>query len=358
MMKIRNGIWAVILALVVTATGCGKKQTNKQIEQKTFVKVEQVEDSYGRSKLLFNGKIKEKSLTSLSFRVGGPLVKLNVKTGDYVESGQIIAEIDKRDYQLQVQSTKAQWKQLEGEYNRYKELYKKDKIPANSYEKIESGYLMAKTGYENAVNQLNDTELKAPYSGYVFEKFIENFQTVGAGQPIASVIDISQLEVVIAVPENQLSAIKDCNTSFLNVKNANIEKMPVSILSVSEKAKTDGLYEVKFRFENKSDLHISPGMTAEVTMNCNNEKEALNIPSSAIFSDGESTCVWVYASTTHTIAKRKIKLTAFGSGGRIEVVSGLTTGDTIIVAGVNSLIEGQEVQLIKNPSETNIGGLL
>ncbi len=77
----------------------------------------------------------------MSFRVGGPLISFNVKSGDFVRKGQVIAAIDKRDYQLQVQSTKAQFQQLRGEYERYKELYGKDKIPANSYEKIESGYL-------------------------------------------------------------------------------------------------------------------------------------------------------------------------------------------------------------------------
>lgn len=357
-MNLKKTILGLTIGLSIVFTSCDTKNESESLKKAKFVKVERVEESYGVNSLMFNGKVKEKSLTTVSFRVGGPLVKLNVKPGDFVEKGQVIAQIDKRDYTLQLQTNKAQYEQVEGEYNRYKELYSKDKIPANSYEKVESGYLMAKSGFENARNQLNDTELKAPVSGYIFEKFTENYQTVGPGMPIVSIIDMSELEVVISVSENQLAAVKSNTQSYVAVKNANMKRMPVSLLSISEKTKSDGMYEVKFIFKNNSDLQVSPGMTAEIFMDFTSEKKALDIPSSAVFNDGEQTCVWIYSEQSKKVEKRSIKVNAFGSGGRIEVVSGIKIGDTIVVAGVNSITEGQNVQLIKNPSKTNIGGLL
>ena len=60
---------------------------------------------------------------------------------------------------------------------------------------------MAEAAYNNAINQLQDTELKAPFSGYIFEKKAESFQTVGAGMPIVSMIDVSSLEIIINVSE-------------------------------------------------------------------------------------------------------------------------------------------------------------
>ena len=219
-----------------------------------------VADNQVGHKLAFTGFVKEKSLTDLSFRVAGPIKQLNVKTGDFIKENDLIASIDKRDYELQLQSTKAQFEQAMSEYERYKKLYEKNKIPANTFEKFQSGYLMTKAAYENAVNQLEDTDLKAPFAGYIHKKFVENFQTVGAGQAIISLIDLSQLEIVVSVPENQLLNIRKKKEVFLNIKNASVEMHPIKMLSVSEKAMKDGMYEVKFKMINSEGFQKDDGM--------------------------------------------------------------------------------------------------
>lgn len=326
--------------------------------QRKFIKVETVKDASKADKLVFNGIVKEKSLVSLSFRIAGPITTFNVRTGDYVKKGDVIAEIDKRDYRLQIQSTEAQYKQLKSEYERYKDLFGKGKIPANSYEKIESGYLMAKTAYENAVNQLNDTELQAPFSGYIYEKMAENYQTVGAGQPIVSVIDLSSLEVVIGVPENQILDLRGSAHAFLEVKNANVKHLPAEIVSIAEKAGQDGLYEVKLLFQNNPELNVSPGMTAEVTMYIENTAKLTIIPSKAVFYENSTPCVWIYNDKSKTVSRKEIAVYGFKSEGSIGVREGLSMGDSIVTSGVSFLNDGERVELILAPSETNIGGLL
>ena len=358
-MKIKSSIASALLTCLFLLSGCGDKKTEPEKKSTKLVKVETVKHNYNNEKLVFSGKIQEKSLNTLSFRVGGPLVNLNVKPGDFVSKGEVIASIDKRDYVIQLQSTEAQLKQLTGEYKRYKELYESDKIPANSFEKIESGYLMAKTAFENASNQLNDTKLKAPFSGYIHEKMTENFQTVGPGQPIVSIIDVSRLEVVISVSENQINNIKKgANISSLEVKNANISNLPLTIESIGKKTGKDGLYEIKLSFENNPDLSIFPGMTAEVTMVCENNNKPLDIPSTAVFKDGNNTYVWLLNPSNQQIEKRTIKIKSFSSGGRFIVTDGIDVGDIIITAGIYDLVDGQHVTPLQNPAKTNVGGLL
>ena len=357
-MKFRNILLAIV-AIAFAFTGCKSSNGDEpQTEAIKYVKVETVADGVVRNRMVFNGKIKEKSLTSLSFRVGGPLMKLRVETGDFVRAGQVIAQIDKRDYQLQVQQTKAQFTQTEAEYKRYKQLVEQDKIPANTFERVQSGYLMAKTAYENAQNQLKDTELKAPFSGYVFEKFVENHQTVGAGMPIVSVIDNSQLEAIVAVSESQVKRIRNDKENLLTVANAGVNSLPVKLLSVSEKTMQDGLYEVKFSFKNNKELNIAPGMTAEVTMYCDAQDNKITIPGSAVFHEKTSDYVWVYNPGTSKIEKREIKISAVVSGGKAAVTSGINNGEQVVTAGIHYLIDGQRVKPIEAPSVTNVGGLL
>ncbi|WP_321348549.1 efflux RND transporter periplasmic adaptor subunit [uncultured Draconibacterium sp.] len=357
-MKIKN-IILVLAAAIIAFSGC-KSSTGEEPQAETIknVKIETITDAVSQNTITFNGKIKEKSLTSLSFRVGGPLLKLNVKQGDYVKQGQVIAEIDKRDYKLQVETTKAQFEQTESEYLRYKQLIEQNKIPENTFEKIKSGYLMTKTAYENAQNQLRDTELKAPFSGYIYEKFVENYQTVGAGTPIVSIIDNSHLEAVVSVSESQLQRVKSDKESYLNVANAGIHQLPVKLLSVSEKAMHDGLYEVKFSFNNKNDLEVAPGMTAEVTVYCDAQENQLSVAASAVFHEKTSTYVWIYNPSTSKVEKRTVDIALDGPKGRVNIKSGISNGEQVVTAGVHYLVEGQKVQPIKEQSVTNIGGLL
>lgn len=224
--------------------------------------------------------------------------------------------------------------------------------------KIKSGYLMTKTAYENAQNQLNDTKLKAPFSGFIYEKFVENYQTVGAGTPIVSVMDNSHLEVVVPVAESQLNRIKADKQSFLNVENAGIKQLPIQLLSVSEKTMQDGLYEVKFSFTNKDDLKVAPGMTAEVNIYCKSEENRLSVASTAIFHEKTATYVWVYNPSTSTVKKREVKISLDGANGRVNIASGVNNGEQIVTAGVHYLVEGQKVEPLSTPSVTNIGGLL
>jgi len=357
-MKFKN-IFLLLAVSIVAFTGCRSSKGDEPLAKTIkYVKVETVDGSAVQNTTSLNGKIKEKSLTSLSFRVGGPLKSLDVKEGDYVKAGQLIAQIDKRDYELQVATTKAQFEQVENEYNRYKQLIEQKKIPENTFEKIKSGYLMAKTGYENAQNQLHDTDLRAPFSGYVYQKFAENFQTVGAGTPIVSLIDNSHLEAVVSVSESQLQRVNSNKEAYLTVDNAGVDMLPVTLLSVSEKAGNDGLYEVRFSFNNTSELKVVPGMTAKVTMLCRAEGSQLSLSSTAVFHENTNTYVWVFNPSSNKVEKRKISIALNGSEGNVNVVSGLNDGEQVVTAGVHYLVDGQTVKPIETPSVTNVGGLL
>ncbi len=357
-MKPGKQIYTILVLSVIFLAACGSKNEEAKTEQPRFVKVENVVDQQQQEKLVFNGSVKEKSLISVSFRVGGPLVKVNVNSGDFVRKGQLIAVIDKRDYEIQVQTTKAQYEQLSGEYKRYKELFEKNKIPANTYEKIESGYLMAKSAYDNALNQLKDTELRAPISGYIHEKLVETHQTVGAGMPIVSILDLSQIEVVVSVPENQLLKVKYCKQYFVDVKNAGVSQQEVSLLSIGEKTQGDGLYEVKFKMNNAEIGNVYPGMTAEITIYCPDETQGITIPSSAVFNKKGKDFVWIYNAKTGKINAQQVMVSKLKSNGKVEILSGLSQSDRIVTAGATFLQEGQHVQPIPEPSKSNVGGLL
>ena len=301
---------------------------------------------------------RRKGKVDLSFRVGGPLVKLPVKEGDYISKGSLIAAIDQRDYTIQLESSEARLLQAEGEYKRYQQLFEKEKIPANTYEKIKAQYLLTKSGFENAQHQLKDTELRAPVSGYIFNKHVENHQTVGSGQPIVSIIDKSMLEVIVHVPENQVAGITRGKEFLLNIASANVHNAPVTLLNIAEKAGDNGLYEVKFAYKSNNGAEVYPGMTAEISMHFQHENSSITIPVNAIFRDGEVNYVWLYNPSDARVSKRKVMISSIQSDGKIGITTGLSVGESIVSAGVHFLQDNQTVKTVKEPSSTNVGGLL
>jgi RND family efflux transporter MFP subunit len=337
---------------------CSENESKEITKHLKYVKIEKVSSQNANQELIFNANIKEKSLNMLSFRVGGPMTQLNVQAGEFVQKGQVIAQIDKRDYETQLATRRAQYEQIKAEYERYQELHDKSKIPDNSYEKVKSGYLMAKAAYENAVHQLEDTELKAPFSGYIHEKMSENYQTVGPGQPIVSMIDKSVLEMQISVPENQISNINKEGLSLINIKNANIKNHPIQLVNISNKTGKDGLYKIKYLIEGEVCTNILPGMSSEVIIQSPETSQLTSIPSSAVFNKNKQNYVWLYNSNSKNITQKQIKINGFLSDGNIEVIDGLKQGDSVVTSGVSSLFEGELVEPIKPASATNIGGLL
>ncbi len=357
-------IQKILMVLTITCTSlflmtscnteCGEKEQSTR-----FVKVEKVSTNNAVTDLTFNGNIKEKSTTQVSFRVGGPLTKLDVNIGSYVKKGQTISVIDQRDYRLQVQTAKAQYMQAKGEYERYNELYKKKKLPENTLEKLEAGYLMAKAAHENAGNALKDTELKAPVSGYIFEKFTENYQTVGPGQPIVSIVDMSKQEVVIHVPASKLSEINEDRKVYCSVQNAGVTNIPAELTNVAKKAGADNLYEVRFQLNLDPKTNIKPGMSAEVLIDGYvNTPESISVPVGAVFHSNRKNYVWVYNAQTSVVKKREVAVKNLNNNGRVSIRKGINAGEQIVTAGIHSLVENQQVKPIQERSKTNIGGLL
>lgn len=336
----------IIVSLVSIITGCGNS-TTEIAKPKRFVKVVQLQNASDNNQVAFNGELKEKSEVNVAFRVGGQIVELLVDEGDYVKEGQVIAQIDKRDYNIQLQSAKAQYKQIDGEYKRYKELYSQKKLPANTLEKLEAGYLSAKSGYEAAQNALADTELKAPFSGYVYKRHVHNFENVGPGLPIISLLDVSQLEVHFSLSESQIAMVNNFETITCDVSNAGISEVEAKLLSVNEKSNGNDMFDVRLLIDNANNSTLKPGMSVKVKVQMPklNQSYAM-VPVEAVFYQDDSAYVWVYNTNESRVDKKQVTIKKFANSGMLSIESGLSGNEQVVTAGVNSLTDKQQVRIL------------
>lgn len=351
-------VLVILLGVALLFGACEKKGP----EAKTFVPKVKVAIVQQASSLLqkeFSGIIKEAEEVNLAFRVAGPIEKIYVKEGDYVKEGQLIAEMDTRDYQIQLDAAQAQYDQVIAEVGRVKELHKKESIADNDFDKAVSGEKMVSAKLRHAKDQLHDTKIFAPFSGYIQKVNFENGEMVNHGMTIATLINVSTYQVDVDIPAS-LFVLKEEFVSFgCRQHMVNDSLLPLKLVSYNKKADNNQLYRLHFQLDPKAEERLAPGMNVEVEIVYENSHAHPNyIPLTAITYEGGQAYVFVLDEESSMVSKREITTNGLYKRGYIRLIDGLDVNEIIVVAGVGSLVEGQHVKRLQANAHTNVGGLL
>ena len=196
----RNVTFISILSLGIMLGACSNNSSSQ--EETLFVKTATASTYSNETVKEFPIITQPFRTTELSFRVSGPIDRLDVYSGNYYRRGDIIAEIDPRDYRIRRERAEAVYRQAKAEYERISALYQKNNLSASTYEKARAEYTSAKAAFDTAVNELEDTRLIAPFNRYVGEVYVEKFQEVKASQPVLTFIDIDQLKIEAYVTQD------------------------------------------------------------------------------------------------------------------------------------------------------------
>lgn len=338
----------ILLTIGIGFTGC---RTEKPAEAKKprYVKVQKLNRSIENKEIIFHGQLKEKRDVSVAFKVGGDVFDILANEGDYVKEGQVIARVDPRDYKIKLQSASAQYKHAKGEYARYQELYKKNKLPINTLERLEAGYLSAKSAYESALNALDDTELKAPFDGYIYRKHIDKAESVTPGRAIYSLLDVSHLEVRFSLPESKVNLASEFEKISCDIQNAGMYDVPAKLLSVNEKSNGNDMFDVRLQVDNDNQNSLKPGMSVAIKIKMPKAAAmAMNVPVESVFYRDGKAYVWVFNQQDSVVVSQEVKIKEIENNGKISVVAGLTGNEYVVTAGVHSLTENQPVKKLQS----------
>ncbi len=367
-MNRKPGLWIAVLLPLFIVAGCGdnKGETKTVIRPVRAIQLSDVS-------VLFNdvypGRAKATQEVDLSFRVSGPLIELPVDIGDEVKAGQVLARIDPRDFEVALQNTKGQlsraraaFTRAEKDYNRFLAIQKKnpgfisqsriDMARAMRDEASANISSLAAT-VKNADDRLRDTYLKASFDGTVVAKYVENHEYVNARLPIIRVLDSSQIEMIVNVPESKISLspyVKGISVRFDAFPRREIAAKIKEI--GTEASKTTRTYPVTLIMDQPDDIEILPGMAGNaypkvIKQSASGEDITLTIPATAVFSpadDGKS-YVWRIDPENNTVSRRPVTLGNLTNTG-IPVIDGIKAGDWIVTAGVSYLREGQQIKIL------------
>ena len=225
-------------------------------------------------------------------------------------------------------------------------------ISQREYDRLEAAVDVAEADLDIAQKALSDSVMKAPFGGHIANLFVENYQAVLSKKVIARLLDTSQIEMVVQVPENlisKVSYIEDIQVTFDSFPDT---ALAATIKEVSNEAsQTTRTYPVTLIMQQVDGIKILPGMAGNasgtmVMPGAGDELEQLVIPVKAVFTPNteKQDHVWVIDENSGGVQLRAIKTGQLTRSG-IQVVDGLQDGEWIATAAVHTLREGQKVRI-------------
>lgn len=341
----------IAVALLLTACN-GKKQDAAQ--QVHSVVVTTAGDVAGSEARQVNGTVKVKDDINLGFKAPGQLIAIYVKEGQPVRRGQVIARLDTKDYRLGVEAAEAQYVQLKDEVARLKKLYAVKSISANDLEKATSGLQQAGVNLQVNRNKLSYTTLTAPVSGTIKAVNFAASEMVDAGTPVVQILATGQKEIEVSLPQDLYLQ----RSRFGRVTAAiNGRTYSLRLRNIVPDADNNQLFRAVFLIGGGE--AVSEGMNASVTIRLNNASTqlGLSLPPHAIAEKDGQSYVWIVGKD-NMVHRRNITTNGLDAYGNVVVIGGIAPTDRIVRAGVNSLQEDEKVEIVKEPSATNVGNLL
>ena len=352
-----------LLTLVIVSfftTSCGSKDDKLVADNSPAiaVKVDQVAVNNNSPFLSVSGKIQASNSAELSTRLMGYVNKVHVNVGDKVSKGQLLVSINNSDLQAKraqvnagITEATAAFVNAEKDYNRFENLFADNSASQKELDDMTANFQMAKARLESANQMKNEinaqfaySNIKAPFSGIVTSKNVEEGNMANPGVPLISIETPGHFEVIAMVPETEISEIENGYSVDVLVKSIN-QTLKGKVTEVSISAKnTGGQYLVKIDLE-KTDATILSGMftTVQFPVERKETSELVLIPTDAIVTNGQLSGVYT-VSQTNTALLRWLRL-GRTYGNQVEVLSGLNADEAYIVSAEGKLFNGAKVSI-------------
>lgn len=287
----------------------------------------------------------------LTFPVGGQLLELPVTEGDEVDQGAILARLDERDFRSNLASAQASYDNAQTELERAERLISENAIAQSVVDQRRGQRDVALAALESARKALEDSEIRAPFSGVVADIHVGSFETVSPAQPIMTLQSAGDAEIVVQVPASVVVNVERLEPIelYLELDVAPGQRLPATLVSNASVANpTTQTYEARFAFSPPEDLLILPGMSGLLYGRYRVPAEedsfgGMSVPLSAILSEAGVTYVWLLDESTMTVSRRNVDVSP-GRGENVVIRSGLDEGDVLVGAGGSYLSEGAQVR--------------
>ncbi len=346
------------LVAVIGLSGCGKESddlnTTEKPVQTIQAPVETVSLGTIPLKAVVPGAVVPDQKAQIASRLMGYIKNLDVKVGQEVKKGELLFSIDSSDVNSQILQAKSAYQQASAalkdaklDYDRFSKLYKQDSVSKQQFDKISLQYkvaqenlVSAKTALNQAKSQLNYANVKAPFDGVVVDKMAVAGDLAAPGNPVLVLENLTSLSVKTQVAEDLFAVLRPGDEAEV-------------VIDGHPKALTGTIYTLVSAADPKTRTHtvklslpslvnVNSGTFARVGFK-RGERQTMMVPKSAVLNRSGVQGVFVLED-----GKANFHMVRLGEkiGDKVEIKAGLNLGDTIVVANNQSLLNGDNIEVV------------
>lgn len=355
-MNTKNIIIATIASSIIL-TSCGEDD-KAAMPTRDAVKVttEQIQKTEQFVEHQFSGKVQADDKTVLSTKIIGQISQVLVKEGDKVTKGQLLVKIKSNDLVAKqntatsgVKAAKAHMENTAKNYTRIQHLHQKGSATDKELDDMAVANEAAIAGYNEAKHNLaeiNDylsyANLTSPINGFVSEKMINVGDMAKPGFPVLVLESLTELKIQLNVPEFEISKFELNDQVRISVDVAELKNAKGKVDRIIPSS-SSGQFKVIVSLDENNVL-IKPGMFARVDL-LKEKEDILLIDKGLVIKKGQLTGIYTVSQQNEAML-RWIRL-GKEYGNKIEVLSGLIHGETIITSATIKLTDGASVKSSK-----------
>ncbi|KQQ75624.1 hemolysin D [Xanthomonas sp. Leaf131] len=278
-------------------------------------------------------------------KTSGVALAVMVEEGQKVSAGQALVRLDPDRAHLAVAQSEAQLRKLENSYRRATQLVGQQLVSAADVDQLKFDVENSRAQHRLTSLELSYTTVQAPISGVIASRSIKTGNFVQINTPIFRIVDDSQLEATLNVPERELATLKSGQPVTLLADALPGQQFIGKVDRIAPVVDSgSGTFRVVCAFGQGAEA-LQPGMFGRIRIDYDQRKDALVIPRLALLDDGEPA---VFVVRNGKASRVPVKL-GYAEGPWLEVRQGLKEGDQVVTAGKVALRDGTAVQVIGQP---------
>lgn len=346
----KNKLYLILPAIALLAWSCGDEEKVTPKQQSVEVKTETVKYTEMVGENRFSGVVKADDKLMLSTKIFGQVAAVLVQEGDKISKGQLLIKIKSNDLAAKqntaksgVQAAKTNMENTIKNYDRIKALLEKGSATQKELEDMTAAKEAAIAQYQEAQHQLaeiNDymsyANMTSPINGFVSKKMVNVGDMANPGQPILALESMEELKIEANIPAFEIGQFAVNDSVKITVKDAGLTQMDGVVERIVPSSSFSGQYKAVIAL-NQQIKSLKPGMFARTNLLKDKENKLL-VPKSSIITKGQLTGIY----SINQQGEAMLRWIRLGKeyGDKVEVLSGLTEGEQLIVSSTSKLTDG------------------
>ena len=287
------------------------------------------------------GTLKPDEEVDLSFETSGKIVGINFTEGTRVKKGDLLAKINDRPLQAQLEKLQVQLKMAEAKEFRQRSLLDRDAISQESYDQIQTDVQSLKADINLILSRISETELRAPFDGMIGLRYLSEGSYATSSTKIAKLIKISPIKIEFSIPQKYASEIKIGFPVTFTIDGSDAV-FNASVYAVDPKIDIETRTIVLRALYPNRNEELKSGRSAGITLQLSQIDNAVAVPTEALIPEMDGEKVFIYKRGKAQSVKVN---TGLRTESKIQITEGLKFGDTLITSGIMQLRQNLPIVL-------------